>query len=59
VKTIILSLPLVLALWMLAVAAYLWLFHGQVPMKEVGSTAFAGTLGVFIGRIWQSRKVHG
>lgn len=58
-KALLLSLPLVLALWMIAVAAYLWLFHGEAPMKEVGSTAFAGTLGVFIGRFWQSRKVHG
>jgi hypothetical protein len=55
VKAILISLPLVAALWMLAVAAYLWLFHGEVPMKEVGSTAFAGTIGVLIGRLWQRR----
>ena len=41
------------------VAAYLWLFHSQVPAKEVGSTAAAMMFGAYIGRIWGRREAHG
>jgi uncharacterized membrane protein YfcA len=33
-----------------AVAAYLAAFHGEVTIKEVVSTAFAATLGMYVGR---------
>ena len=39
-----------------AVAAYLYAFHGAASMKEVLSTAFAGTLGIYAGR-WIERRV--
>ncbi|MGQ3099668.1 MAG: hypothetical protein CVT78_01040 [Alphaproteobacteria bacterium HGW-Alphaproteobacteria-17] len=41
---------LVLAGFASAVAAYLAAFHGEVTMKEVVSTAFAATLGMYVGR---------
>ena len=43
-------LVLVLAGFASAVAAYLAAFHGEVTIKEVVSTAFAATLGVYVGR---------
>ena len=43
-------LVLVLAGFASAVAAYLAAFHGEVTMKEVVSTAFAATLGMYVGR---------
>ncbi len=43
-------LVLVLAGFASAVAAYLAAFHGEVTIKEVGSTAFAATLGMYVGR---------
>lgn len=40
-----------------AVAAYLFVFHpATATLKEVLSTAFAGTVGVFVGR-WLERKM--
>jgi len=40
-----------------AVAAYLFVFHpATITLKEVLSTSFAGTVGVFIGR-WLERKM--
>lgn len=41
---------LVLAGFASAVAAYLAAFHGEVTIKEVVSTAFAATLGMYVGR---------
>ena len=38
-----------------AVAAYLYAFHGAASLKEVLSTAFAGTLGIYVGR-WIERR---
>ena len=43
-------LVLVLAGFASAVAAYLAAFHGEVTMKELVSTAFAATLGMYVGR---------
>ncbi|BBB08313.1 MULTISPECIES: hypothetical protein [unclassified Sphingopyxis] len=43
-------LVLVLAGFASAVAAYLAAFHGEVTIKEVVSTAFAATLGMYVGR---------
>lgn len=43
-------LVLVLAGFASAVAAYLAAFHGDVTIKEVISTAFAATLGMYVGR---------
>lgn len=45
-----LILVLVLAGFASAVSAYLFAFHGEVPLKEVGSTSFAGLVGVYVGR---------
>lgn len=60
VKDVFLIAPIVMALWALAVAAYLWIAHDSVPMKDVLSTAFAGGLGTLIGRAWGRRSVvHG
>ena len=42
-----------------AVAAYLLAFHGTSTMKEVLSTAFAGTLGVYVGRYIERRLARG
>ena len=40
-----------------AVAAYLLVFHpATASLKEVLSTAFTGTVGVFVGR-WLERKM--
>lgn len=40
-----------------AVAAYLFVFHpATATLKEVLSTSFAGTVGVFVGR-WLERKM--
>lgn len=58
-KDVFVIAPLVMALWVLGVAAYLWLFHGEVPLKELGSTAFAATIGTFVGRSWGRRSMHG
>ena len=44
----------VLAGFASAVATYLFAFHGEVPVKEVASTSFAGTIGVYVGR-WLER----
>ena len=43
-------LVLVVAGFASAVAAYLAAFHGEVTIKEVVSTAFAATLGLYVGR---------
>ncbi|WP_293697090.1 MULTISPECIES: hypothetical protein [unclassified Sphingopyxis] len=43
-------LVLVIAGFASAVAAYLAAFHGEVTIKEVVSTAFAATLGMYVGR---------
>ncbi|WPZ04780.1 hypothetical protein T8S45_04350 [Blastomonas marina] len=42
-----------------AVAAYLFAFHGESPLKDILSTAFAGTLGVFVGRYIERRLING
>jgi hypothetical protein len=42
-----------------AVAGYLFAFHGTSSAKEVVSTAFAGTLGVYVGRWIERRLAHG
>lgn len=42
-----------------AVAAYLLAFHGEAQLKEVLSTAFAGTIGVFLGRYIERRLLRG
>jgi hypothetical protein len=41
------------------VAAYLWLFHAEVAIKEVGSTAAAMMFGAYLGRIWGRNEAHG
>ena len=41
-----------------AVAAYLYAFHGAASMKEVLSTAFAGTLGIYVGRLIERRRAR-
>lgn len=43
-------LILALAGFASATAAYLAAFHGEAPIKEIVSTAFAATLGMYVGR---------
>jgi len=50
---------LVFAAFASAVAAYLFAFHGASSLKEILSTAFAGTLGVYIGRFIERRMIRG
>ncbi|MFN2100581.1 hypothetical protein [Altererythrobacter sp. MF3-039] len=42
-----------------AIAAYLAVFHGQVAVKEVLSTALAAVIGLYVGRYLQARLTHG
>ena len=42
-----------------AVAGYLLAFHGSVPAKDVLSNAFAGTIGVGLGRAIERRLARG
>ena len=48
--SLFLSFVAALLISALATAAYLWLFHGEVATKELGSTAFAIALGFTGGR---------
>jgi uncharacterized membrane protein YfcA len=41
------------------VAAYLYLFHAEVSVKEVGSTAAAMMFGAYLGRVWGRKEAHG
>ena len=41
-----------------AVAAYLYAFHGAASTKEVLSTAFAGTLGIYAGRLIERKRTR-
>ncbi len=52
-------LVLVFAAFASAVAAYLLAFHGASSVKEVASTAFAGTIGVYVGRFIERRLARG
>ena len=52
-------LVLVFAAFASLVAAYLMAFHGTSSMKEVGSTAFTGTLGSYVGRFIERRLARG
>ncbi|QZP06987.1 hypothetical protein [Caenibius sp. WL] len=52
-------LVLVFAAFASAVAAYLLAFHGASSVKEVVSTAFAGTIGVYVGRFIERRLARG
>jgi len=50
---------LVFAAFCSAVAAYLLALHGAVTLKEVVSTAFAGTIGFYVGRYFERRLIRG
>ena len=54
-----LILVAVLAAFASAVSAYLLAFHGTFSLKEVLSTAFAGALGVYLGRWIERRMARG
>lgn len=41
------------------VAAYLYLFHAEVSVKEIGSTAAAMIFGAYLGRVWGRKEAHG
>lgn len=41
------------------VAAYLYLFHAEVSVKEIGSTAAAMMFGAYLGRVWGRKEAHG
>ena len=42
-----------------AVAAYLAAFHGEAPLKDILSTAFAAVVGLYAGRYLERRLGHG
>ena len=42
-----------------AVAAYLAAFHGEAPLKEILSTAFAAVIGLYVGRYVERRLING
>lgn len=43
-----------------AVAAYLAVFHGEAPLKDILSTAFAAVIGLYVGRYFERRRLaHG
>lgn len=50
---------LVFAAFASAVAAYLFAFHGASSLKEILSTAFAGTVGMYLGRYIERRLIRG
>ena len=50
---------LVFAAFASAVAVYLFAFHGTSSLKEILSTAFAGTLGMYFGRYIERRLIRG
>lgn len=52
-------LILALAGFASAVAAYLAAFHGEVSVKEVVSTAFAATVGMYVGRYFERGLARG
>lgn len=41
------------------VAAYLALFHGQAPLKDILSNAFAALIGLYAGRFVERRLADG
>ncbi len=41
------------------IVTYLWLFHSQISVKEVGSTAAAMMFGAYMGRVWGRKEAHG
>ena len=41
------------------VAAYLQAAHGEAPLKEILSTAFAAVIGLYIGRFVERRVING
>lgn len=55
----ILIFALVFAGFASAVAGYLFAFHSASSLKEVLSTAFAGTIGMYVGRYLQRRLSNG
>lgn len=42
-----------------AIAAYLLAFHGEAPLKDILSNAFAAVIGLYVGRYLQKRLAHG
>jgi len=48
-----------LAAFASAVAAYLAVFHGEAPLKDILSTAFAAVIGLYVGRYIERRLAHG
>ncbi|MDE1466616.1 hypothetical protein [Aurantiacibacter sp. D1-12] len=43
-----------------AVAAYLAVFHGEAPLKDIFSTAAAAVIGLYVGRYFERRRLaHG
>lgn len=41
------------------IAAYLTAFHGEASLKEVFSTAFAATIGLYAGRYLERKLARG
>lgn len=48
-----------LAAFASAIAAYLAVFHGEVTVKEVLSTAIAAIIGLYVGRTLERRLIRG
>jgi uncharacterized membrane protein YfcA len=42
-----------------AIAAYLVVFHGEVSIKDVLSSAFAAVIGLYAGRYLERRLIRG
>mgnify|MGYP000265354549 CR=1 FL=1 len=40
-----------------AIAAYLAGFHGEAPLKDILSNAFAAVIGLYVGR-WLERRLR-
>ncbi|RIV89468.1 hypothetical protein D2V17_06470 [Aurantiacibacter xanthus] len=55
----IIILIAVLAGFAAAVAGYLAVFHGEAPLKETLSTAFAAVIGLYAGRYLERRLADG
>jgi hypothetical protein len=55
----ILIFILALSAFASAIAAYLAVFHGVVTIKEVLSTSFAATIGLYVGRYVERRLIRG
>ena len=50
---------LAVVLFAVGVAGYLQAAHGEAPLKEILSTAFAAVIGLYVGRFVERRVING